>query len=173
MEISENQEKGKSVNNPHPLYPLQKSSVHCVHIMYRCTHFRWNRFKKRGLYTILKTYLSNQTPFFLCYANVLNMFKASEITGSGFNLYQSRHCAYMYTIQCENMAFKNSLCMYRQFRQYTMEPPTLLRDSAKKNGFCRTGPGFRTLRTGPQLIVPDYCITTPPQHCSHNNLSAE
>ena len=81
MDISEYEEKikGKPCIQPQP--PLQKSCVHCVHNMYLRTHFSWNRFKKRGLYTLLKTYLSNQknkAPFF----RVLNVLKASEIAGS-------------------------------------------------------------------------------------------
>ena len=49
MENEENK-KANHLNNPNPLYPLQKSCVHCVDNMYFC---------------------------------VLNVFKASEIAGSG------------------------------------------------------------------------------------------
>ena len=51
MNISENEENKKAnpVNNPHPLYPLQKSYVHCVHNMY-CVHISAGTGFKKEVY---------------------------------------------------------------------------------------------------------------------------
>ena len=44
---------------------------------------------------------------------VINNFCYNELSPKpGFNLYKSRHCAYITYIQCENLVFKNSLGMY-------------------------------------------------------------
>ena len=44
---------------------------------------------------------------------VINIFCYNELSQKpGFNLYKSRHCAYITYIQCENLVFKNSLGMY-------------------------------------------------------------
>ena len=69
MEISENEENKKA--NPvckQPPTPLPTTEEYIVYTICICVHISAGTgFKKRGLYTLLKTYLSNQkvkTPLF-------------------------------------------------------------------------------------------------------------
>ena len=55
----------------------------------------------------------------------------------GFNRYQSRHCAYMYNIQRENLVFKNSLCSW--WFPFIQEKIGKYRIPEKRGGIGRKG----------------------------------